>query len=172
MQIGLQLRPSKVGRPKGSRDKLPRVRKTDKARSSSQESFHILDSAINFHHIDSSGRAQSSVDQAHPTNARATPSSNLVVGPSPRVGVTFDKRHHVRTSYHATTPQKALHATMTFEPLDTRRPYTPAALALISGSARPFEPADTFHCCASDAAIPAHGAPGFADPFHFDWPHW
>jgi hypothetical protein len=56
---------------------------------------------------------------------------------------------------------------MTFEALDTRRSYTPAAPALISGSARPFEPADS-----SDAAAPAHGALGFADPFHFDWPHW
>jgi hypothetical protein len=111
LQIGLQLRPSKVGRPKGSRDKLPRASRKDKAASSSQVSLQILDSAINFHHIDSSTRALSSVDQAHPTNTRATPSSHLgIAGRSSSVDDTCDKRHLVCTSYHGFT-QFASHTT-------------------------------------------------------------
>jgi hypothetical protein len=142
--LGLQLRPSKVGRPKGSRNKLPRASKTDKATSLTQGSFQILDSAINSHQIDSSRRAQSSVEPAITLELRDTH--------RPRVPIAFH--------------------TPSFEPLDTRRPYTSAAPAFTSDGGRPFEPADAYHRCASDAAAPAHGAPGFADPFHFDWPHW
>jgi hypothetical protein len=179
LQIELTLRPSKVGRPKGSRNKRPRSSKTGMATSTSQEFFQILDSAINSHDTDSSRRAQSSVDQAHPTSIN--PSSHPGKAECPfRVGATCDKCHHVCTSCHGitrltsltTTSEKAFHATVTLEPLDTRRPYTPAAPALISGGARPFEPADAYNGCPTDASAPAHGAPGFADPFHFDWPHW
>jgi hypothetical protein len=190
LQIELQLRPSKVGRPKGSRDKRPRASKTGMATSSSQEFFQILDSAINSHQIDSSRRAQSSVDQAHPTSIN--PSSHLWIAEiSSRVGVTCcDKRHHGFTQFtsHTTTPEKAFNPAITlelrdvhrpstpiafhspsFEPLDIRRPTAPV---LTSDGGRPFEPADAYNGCPTDAAAPAHGAPGFADPFHFDWPHW
>ena len=65
-----------------------------------------------------------------------------------------------------TPPEHALPALLddcgTFEPRST-------------GGARPFSPHDAHDPSAGaapDAAAPAHGAPGLADPFHFDWPHW
>ncbi len=54
-------------------------------------------------------------------------------------------------------------------------PWRPAP---IIGDHRPFDPADAAHRpsgsapAAPDAAALSEASLGFADPFHFDWPHW
>ncbi len=63
----------------------------------------------------------------------------------------------------------------TFQPHMTPPLVLPPWPAAPTGDdARPFEPADAAPpaIAAIDAAAPASGAPDFADPFHFDWPHW
>jgi hypothetical protein len=130
LQIGLQLRPSKVGRPKGSRNKLPKARKTDKATSLSFETFQIHDTAINSHH-----RNSSSVDQAHPTNTASSTSFRIAEYP-PSGGMSpssYDKCHQVLTCYHACTQIVSL--TPTYNG-DISLPHHPGS-TLVRGSWRP-----------------------------------
>jgi hypothetical protein len=229
LQNGHQLRPSKVGRPKGSRNKRPRARKMDKLPVSHDSS----DTTINAHHSVSSRCVD---DQAHPTNVAQsldlgtadcsgtvsrigvasarwhyvgprlhhTQIANLIpthksAFPAPialgapsfevhgthRPNATSDRCHPTCRNCHAyeqiaslsQSPVRAMPAPIAFDapsiqPLDAHLSYNVPSTAVVSGGARPFEPPDAYHRCAPDSASPAHFAPGFTDPFHFDWPHW
>ena len=130
----------------------------------------------------------SRVDQAHLTNV--APSQSLETSePLSIFYASCDGCHHPcrrchddeHISNHSSSPRNIFPAQLilgaaSFQPLDARYPCAAAATANNqSGGARPFEPPDAFYRCPPDAAAPAHGAhgaPGSADPFHFDWPHW
>ncbi len=80
------------------------------------------------------------------------------------------------STYAVVASQDARQSSVPFQPRITPRIVHPPWPAAPTGDdARPFEPEDAAPpaIAALDAAAPAKaGAPDFADPFHFDWPHW
>jgi hypothetical protein len=178
LQHGLQLRPSKVGRPKGSRNKLPRAREKEKATQISKKHYHSYDTAANPNI--SSRDVELRVHQAHQISSASSPCFRTAELSSNDEGA-HHRWHQACRNHHTFTPtqEQAIHfkfpnavSASLFEPLCCNRPFPAAAPNLTSGGAPPFEPPDTYPSSTPDAAAPGHGGPGFADPFHLDWPHW
>lgn len=147
-----------MGRPKGARDKKPRIRKptsscerqapTEAARTAAAESF--LES--------SSSSACTSPDKVR--TASSSPNADAAPGPADHAKA-LDPHYDpgcdtLPESPDAKTPAHALGASH-------ERPFEPVPFG-IEVPGPPF--ADPF-----DRPSPA--APlGLPDPFHFDWPYW
>ena len=152
----LQYRPSKVGRPIGSQDKMPRVKKINAFQSPKHVCCPIVD------HIPDSLVGMCKNGYTNETQVYTTFNDVLAVALPPAI----------RRQSNPEQAPNDFHPTL---PLMDSEPYLSEALIIVDP--RPFDPADA-HCPATstldevDPAAPADGSPGFADPFHFDWPHW
>jgi hypothetical protein len=146
LQNKLQLRPSKVGRPKGSRNKVQRAKQIDQATPSSQDHFYSFESAID------TCKSSTTADQSPKSlYCRCCIDSSGALPPEPALPALGDGRGAIEQPS----------VTRTF-PFDAHRFCAPDVP----------ETTDSLAAAAPDAAAPGHGGPGFADPFHFDWPHW
>jgi hypothetical protein len=214
LQSGLQFRPSKIGRPKGSRNKFLRAEHINQA-PFLLEPVQNFDSAIDLEYkmpvpptvFSPSESAEPALQQSNNNtneppqicsvlshappcyrrceDSRSTAQFSATISTAPDHAIvyncgTFEPpspggarpiSHHDAHDPSATAaaPDAAALGGPSFENLGAHRSYPAAAPAV---DARPFEPSDSYHHRAPDAAAPPHGAPGFADPFHFDWPHW
>jgi len=148
----LQLRPSKVGRPKGSRDKMPRARKPNKAQSGRLCCTESQDRT--FRELCNSGLLISAVaSAANNGEVTALPATEE----RPRESVML-------------SPFQPAQCIISSQPYQS----SPTAVLYHDCLPRTCDPCQLDASCppAPDAAADAGSALGFADPFHHDWPHW
>jgi hypothetical protein len=174
----LKFRPSKIGRPKGSRNKIQRAKHIDQ-RQFTLEPVQRFDFPIDLEYdatlppvAFSPFELTKSAHLHYTTNTNEPPQSSGVVL---HFGVmdTSTPQHcqyfggsRSATHFAAVVPTPPEHALPAL--LDDFGAPSPDGARLFGR----HDPHDPSIAAVLDAVAPAHGAPGSADPFHFDWPHW